>query len=45
MIRPAESKIISSPGAIDGLGIRSEIKHDNVILTESIDLVRSLQKE
>lgn len=45
MIRPAESKLISSPGAIDGLGIRSSIKHDNVILTESIELMRSPQKE
>jgi hypothetical protein len=45
MIRPAESKLISSPGAIDGLGIRSEIKHNNAILTESIELMRSPQKE
>jgi hypothetical protein len=45
MVRPAESKLISSPVAIDGLGIRSEIKNDNVILTESIELIRSPHKE
>lgn len=36
---------MATPVLSEGLGIRSEIKTENVILTESIEMVRSPKEE